>query len=134
MTDFVHDKKVITKKILFLIDENHSESDLERALFRWWKNPRVSGGLRLTDEGYTQFTQLGLEQWTFPITNKSAKSFNTILLSLDNKIRCPYFLKLSSKECHISLFDSRIASMIVLHSTLEDYLESTEKRNDNHYR
>lgn len=119
MTDFVLDKDKITKKILSIIE---TKIDYNTARKTWWKNIRSSGGLRLTDSGFSAFVHANIEFWEFEynsiITTK-------VLLMLDKKLKTPFFMKspFSLKKNLIIIFDSRIASIITLYGSIDKYLE-----------
>jgi hypothetical protein len=131
MTKFVLDKKIITQKVLSVIqDDNYTQSDLEMSLFKWWSNIRSDGGLRLTDEGHRVFNDAGLENFGYHFD----KWTSSLLLKFDRYMPCPYHLDIgaiASEKSHVRIYDSRVAMLIGLHGTIIDYVDSLEvKRAD----
>ena len=133
MTDFVYDKVKITKKILDLINPEHTDNDLNSAVYLWWKNKRENGGLGLTDQGLQHFIQANLEYYSYDIA-KNAQGVTlgdwVLQLNLDRKMPCPYYAVLNSRASgsKLMVFDSRVASMIVLYGGVREYLYAQEPR------
>lgn len=133
MIDFVYDKVKITKKILEIINPDHTDNDLNSAAYLWWKNKRENGGLGLTDLGLQYFIQAQLEHHTFELTkNRQGVTLGdwVLQLNLDRKMPCPYYAVLNSRANNSKLivFDSRISSLIVLYDGVYQYLQAQEPR------
>ena len=122
MSDFLLDKVSITNRILQIINPSCTESDQSVALFRWWKNIRKGGGLRLTDEGNIAFMLADLQYHDVSID--STMFFGDALLQMEKYLLCPYHL--TDKNRTIRLYDQRIAVMIELHGNFVKYLKSLE--------
>lgn len=123
MTNFLTDRRAITQKILEITEQENKTVD--ECLKIWWKSLSSNGGLRLTDVGFLAFTSAKLEYWTFAVESIGInKSFSSIYLELSRKIPCPYYLHSVRQVMYIVVFDSRIASMIILHGSLKSFLKS----------
>lgn len=102
--------------------------DIEELVSKWWMTGRQDG-LRLTDIGDVTFQLAEIEHFTYSMDRIPEGSWYTFLLSLNRKIKCPYYLgvnKLEDKknEPFIRLYDSKIAMLVSLYGTINDYLES----------
>lgn len=102
--------------------------DLAELQLKWWMTGRQEG-LRLTDIGDVTFQLAEIENFTYNVARIPEGSWYTFLLELNRKIKCPYYLgvnKLADKknEPFIRLYDSKIAMLVSLYGTLNDYLES----------
>ena len=122
MSDFFLDKELITNRILKIINPSFTDSDQAVALFRWWKNIRKGGGLRLTDEGDSAFILADLQYHEVSID--STMFFGYALLQMEKYLLCPYYLTYKNRT--IRLYDQRIAIMIELHGNFVKYLNSLE--------
>lgn len=122
MTEFVRDKELITQTLLSLNPE--LGITLTQAKKLWWRNFRNEGGLALTYAGYEAFTLSEIAYWDFNLL--AASSLPTkLLLDLDKKIPCPYYLsRIKSMQHRITVYDSRVAVLIGLHSSVLDYLKA----------
>ena len=128
MTKFVVDKSTITKKILSIIsDGQYTQSDVELALFKWWSNIRNNGGLKLTAYGVRTFKDAGLEYFDYPFRNLSS----SVLLKFDRYMPCPYHLSTGdTNKSYARIYDSRVAMLIGLHGTINDYVDSLDVKRD----
>jgi hypothetical protein len=86
---------------------------------RLWQNIRSSGGLRLSESGRQILRTLGYQSWEYPAIIEPHFS---ILLSLDRKIPCPYFLLESRANGSIIFYDEKVATMYILAGDLKNYL------------
>lgn len=94
-------------------------------LSRWWFTGRGEG-FRLTEQGDTAFRLAQIEFYEHKmddLLSKSGYGYYKILLELNKKLSCPYFV-VSGKNPTIRLYDSKIAMMISLYGNLMDYLNS----------
>lgn len=129
MTNFVSDRRLIVERILSLIDAEHNEKDIDHAMSRWWRNIRSTGGLGLTEFGDTEFRRAELEHWDFDITEQEiSKNIITFFVLLDNKMICPYFVFFKDKRKYIRIYDGRVATILILHGNIKDFLDTLDKR------
>lgn len=122
-------KELLTQTVLDSLEEQHWT--FEEALKRWWFNPRRDGGLRLTQVGDLEFRYAKIEHFTHDFdTKKVQKSYYSLILELDKKIKCPYYIDVDStkKKPYIRLYDSRISMMLALYGDIESYLNSIKVR------
>ena len=119
-------KELLTQTVLDTLEEKHWT--FEEALKRWWFNPRRDGGLRLTQVGDLEFRYAKIEFFThdFKTDTKVSKSYYNLVLELDKKIKCPYYMDVdsTSKKPYIRLYDSRISMMLALYGDIDSYLNS----------
>jgi hypothetical protein len=91
----------------------------EQALKQWWYNIRESGGLRLSGQGYIVFNILELERWEH---NLDSTIINAgMLLTLDQKLTCPYYIT-PGKKPRLIMFGSKETMMLKLYGDIEQYL------------
>lgn len=129
-------KEILTEAILEeLPSEYHTEliGPVDRLLFDWWFTGRQDG-LRLTDAGDLAFRLAQIEFYQVELGSlKQSGSWYSFLLDLSKKIKCPYYLGFNKVEAknkpYIRLYDSKIAMMINLYGSLEEYLSSAKFRN-----
>ena len=57
----------------------------------WWKNPRQSGGLCLTELGFDILTEIDLATYDVPYP-KDMPLTTQVIIFLDKFIDCPYYL------------------------------------------
>ena len=99
-----------------------AQSDLwtvEEAMREWWQSP--NGGWRLNTVGFEAFEQYKLEHWDFE-TDVAIHSVPRVLLTLDRKLDCPYFIKLG-KQPQLIVFGSKQAMMLAMYNDLEKFLK-----------
>jgi hypothetical protein len=110
-------KNLLTETLYKKISE--PSYSLEQAQLLWWCNVRSSGGLRLTNEGWTVLKRdLDLESYSINLVKTEiTKQF---ILDLDRRLNTPYFIE----RDRIHLFGSREAVMALLHGNMSRYLES----------
>jgi len=128
MSAFVTDRQRITRAVLNVLKEDHTESDFEIALYRWWKNPRSTGGLRLTDEGHKFFTHAEIEHHEFDAGDAFYEGYMKFELMLDRRMPCPYYLIYQNKRKYIRVYDSRISTLIALYDSVQKFLDTMEER------
>jgi hypothetical protein len=126
MAKFVTDKRRITEVVLKIIRPDYSESELETCLFRWWKNPRSSGGLRLTELGKEAFEEALIEHTTHPYSKEPPRpeGFSKVMLDLDKKMPCPYYLFSIKAMVYLSVYDSRISTTMFLYEDVETFIKN----------
>lgn len=87
-----------------------SEKD---ALIQWWHNPRIHGGLRLTQVGYKIFRSIiEVESYRYEIKPETTLT-SRILVNLDSKLAHPYYL--DRKHTEIVLFGGKDGMMLSLY-------------------
>lgn len=87
-----------------------SEKD---ALIQWWHNPRVRGGLRLSEAGYKIFRGIiEVESYRYEIKSETVLT-SRILLNLDSKLAHPYYL--NRRHTEIVLFGGKDGMMLSLY-------------------
>jgi hypothetical protein len=126
MATFVTDKKKITEAILKLIKPEYTASQLEVCLFKWWKNPRSSGGLRLTDVGKEAFDEALIEHTTHPysIDPPRADGFSIAMIELGKKMPCPYYMYSIKHMVYVSVYDGRMSTVLYLYEDIVSYLKT----------
>jgi hypothetical protein len=96
-------------------------------MFLWWHTGRQEG-LRLTQVGMEAFKIAQIEYYDHEFI-QDGKSYNEFILDLNKKIKCPYYIgvntiKQKTKSFYIRLYDSKIAMLVKIYGTLQEYLES----------
>lgn len=129
-------KLKITKAVLQEIPTDLTEDHklpIEQVIFKWWQGGRSSNSLRLSDHGYEAFTKAKLAYYEFPLlSNKTdltglLNNPNSFILSLNKKIKCPFYIMkvTSGSKSMIRIYDDKIAMLITLYGTLQEYLDSS---------
>lgn len=133
MTNRKSVKQQITEAVLAEIPRSHRiyhELPIEAVIFKWWFTGRQDG-LRLTDEGVTAFQLADIEFYDHEFSQEG-QSYHSFIMSLNKKIKCPYYLGVNKKDkqksFYIRLYDSKISMMVKLYGTLEEYLNSIKEK------
>lgn len=114
-------KEKITRAILDIVNPDYTKEHLDSCMLAWWINIRKTGGYSLTETGHRMFTMADIEFYEIPVN--FYKGINGKLLELDREIPCPFYIYLANKkEFKLKIYDSRIATMIILHGDIESYL------------
>ena len=92
----------------------------------WWYDSRNGKGFRITDSAHDCLTHFGIESYIFDI-NADLIRKPQLLLGLDRKITCPYYLGVK-KPCRLVLFGSQDAVMLALYNDIELFLKGTRPR------
>lgn len=133
-------KKVIKKKITTAVLEHIPEhlkqaQTVEEAMSKWWLNIRNEGGLRLTELGDMMFRLAEIEYFDYEIihpnehkSSRHSKSWLNVVLELNNKMPCPYFIHQKNGKANIRIYDSKVAVLISLHGNLFSYIKATRNR------
>lgn len=132
-------KLTITEIILKELPDNYFDNNnLEKIIFKIWVTGRTGRGLRLTDEGMKAFLAADLTYYDYNIDIKKVigeadkKKVNEFTLQLDKKIKCPFFLGIKEtgkKQPYVRIYDSKVAMMINLYGSIEEYLKNTGTQN-----
>jgi hypothetical protein len=116
----------ITHQVLKLLEPNYDEKLFQRALRSWWVSTRKkeSGGLKLTDLGFTCFQRSGIKsyrvQFEEPIDTR-----NQLIIWLDNHIDCPWYL---TKD-EIFVYNEKMAIQLVLFAGNVEHFVSVKAKN-----
>jgi len=126
--------KAVLKEIPTDLTEDH-KLPIEQVVFKWWQGGRSSSSLRLSDHGYEAFTKAKITYYEFPLfSNKTDISGilnnpNSYVLALSKKIKCPFYImklrKDTKTEPTIRIYDDKIAMLMTLYGTLQEYLDSS---------
>jgi len=126
-------KQSITEAVLAEIPKSHRiyhELPIETVIFRWWVTGRQVG-LRLTDEGVAAFSLADIEFYDYDFKQET-ENYHSFILDLNKKIKCPYYLGVNKadgkKKLYIRLYDSKIAMMLGLYGSLQEYMDSIKIR------
>jgi hypothetical protein len=128
--NFVRDKHTICSTVVPLVVEAGQPTTIEQAMKTWWRNPRRSGGLALTESGFEAFTVAGLEHYDIEYVAKSFASGFTVLTRLNKKMPCPYYIHRAKKSIMIRIYDGRLLVLIDLYGGLEQCLNTIGESND----
>ena len=132
-------KKTITEIVRKQLPTDHEDKNasLEDLLFKWWATGRTGTGLRLSDQGYMAFVIADIQEYNYTINPEAfieklnSKASWDLTLKLGKIIKCPWFIsmvtdkgtKAPSRFLCVRIFDSKVAMMINLYGSLEDYLK-----------
>lgn len=132
MTEYPKRKGDITRLVLEIIQPDYSLDDYKVAMSMWWRDIRPTGGLGLSKDGHNAFMQAQLEYWDIPV-NLANIGTPESMLRIVRGVHCPHyhiFLEMAKvryfKKPTIRIFDSKIASLMILHGSFQSYLESVE--------
>ena len=113
------DRRSLTEKLVSELPDEYNTT-VNTAMLTWWYNIRDLGGMRLTDVGFAALTDgLGLEPRRFDIPENYSIKNKRLLLSLDRKLKWPYYLD----KKHIYFFSDKEAMMAELYPDLKDFLD-----------
>ena len=125
------DKNTITKIILENLPANNPWQDLpfEKVLFQWWVTARNKSNLRLSDVGKQAFDMAQIQFYQYNI-NVEKSNFTKLMIEYGKKIKCPFYVGLKShlyKSAYICVYDSKIAMLINLYGSFQEYIDSIKK-------
>jgi hypothetical protein len=131
MLELMTDKAEIVRTLIPFIPEEEI-SDFDYCMKTWWKNIRSTGGLGLTYYGDCMFQLMELENYTFEIgiSHGSMSNLGTAMY-LDKYIKCPYYFLSKNNKRVLHVYDSRIATMIMLTGDVFEYMNKLKKRQEN---
>lgn len=130
-------KKVTFTEVIVkeLPDSYFSGQTLEKIIFKMWVTGRTGRGLRLTEEGMQALHDAEITHYDYNldiqkvIGQPDKKKVNEFTLQLDKKIRCPFYLGMTQvgkkKQPYVRIYDSKVAMMINLYGSIEEYLKNT---------
>lgn len=113
-------KKQITQKLLSVLPPE--QKLLAGNGDSWWMNLREDGGLRLTMFGYQAFVMGEFENYEFDVPPELPNRGRS-LLTLDQKLSCPYFIFLGKKP-RLVLFGSKESMLLMLMGDVELFLHN----------
>lgn len=123
-------KKKLTEIILTNLPDNSDwhKIDPDKLLFLWWVTGRHSNNLRLTEQGNQAFESADIEYFDFDsiLEKKDQKKF---LLAAGKKLTSPYFFGFKNrfyKTAYIRVFDSKLAMLITLYGSFQEYLNTNK--------
>jgi hypothetical protein len=126
----VVDKLAITRAILAIEKPDYTEAQVQIALYRWWKNPRLSGGLRLTDEGDLAFRTADIEFCQFEDDKESWYKDSKYMLMLDKKMASPYHVSFRPGDMIVRIYDDSVSTLILLYGSVQDYVKNADDVNE----
>lgn len=110
--------------------------DPDKLVFEWFVTGRMGEGLRLTDVGAKAFEKANIAHYTFDMTTDAkpllpTKKWEMYAMLLNKKIQCPYYIGVrldekKKKKPYIRVYDHKIAMLITLYGTVDDYMESVK--------
>ena len=84
-------KETYTKIFLNQLGKTSNDLSVKEFMPLWWKNPRQSGGLCLTELGFDILTEIDLATYDVPYP-KDMPLTTQVIIFLDKFIYCPYYL------------------------------------------
>lgn len=138
----LYNKLTITKLVLNELPPEYTEDHklpIDRVVFKWWQGGRSSSSLRLTDSGFEAFSKANIAYYEFPILSDKLNladilnNTSRFTLTLNKKIRCPFYMSNVPKDSKkfiptIRIYDDKIAMLMTLYGTLQEYLDSVGER------
>jgi hypothetical protein len=113
----------------YLKDKLEPNTDVNQLYKRYWFTGRSTKNLRLTDEGKNAFDILDLEFYEFHL-NTTTDRFNYQAVNIGKKLKTPFYIGFRNrfyKSAYIRIYDSKIAMLINLYGSFDDYLNSIKK-------
>jgi hypothetical protein len=130
-----YDKEEITKRILeempdSIAKESYLTLPLDKIIFQWWATGRSGKSLRLSLEGNIAFSYAGIQKYDVECLVPKDENPQKFINMLSNKLRCPFAITNKKNNSAgtlftISLYDSKIAMMVMLYGGLYEYLTRT---------
>ena len=124
--DKVHYTTILYKHLKNDLEPNLDVSKLYK---RYWFTGRSTKNLRLTDEGKNAFDKLDLEFFEFHL-NTTTDRFNYHVINIGKKLKTPFWIGFRNryyKSAYIRIYDSKVAMLINLYGTFDEYLTSIKK-------
>jgi len=128
MSKILSIKEKITEVVINELPD-HLKIPHKDAMIAWWMNIRKEGGLRLTAGGDLAFRTAQIEFYECAFFLDREDPAQKIILEMNKKLKCPYYLGVNKnnerqKTPYIRLYDSKIAMLIELYGTVQEYLKS----------
>ena len=102
-----------------------NQTTLELAVQDWWQDIRPNGGLRLSVYGFDVFNLLEVSRYEFEVPASMPTKPNQ-LITLNNKLTCPYYIK-PGKKPKLILFGSQEAIMMSLYGDIEKFIRGLSR-------
>jgi hypothetical protein len=120
--------KAVLKEIPYNLTDDHI-LPIEKVMFKWWLSGSYGTGLRLSNLGFDAFTKAKITYYEFPLYPEKTKVKDysrkfTLLCMLSKRIKCPFYITDVNKPM-IRIYDDKIAMMVTLYGTLQEYLDSS---------
>jgi len=128
MNDF--DKIKITDIIYQKIQDKLEPNIHPNKLYKkYWFTGRSTKNMRLTEEGKNAFDLLELEFFEFHL-NTTTERFNYHVVNIGKKLKTPFYIGFRNryyKSAYIRIYDSKVAMLINLYGSFDEYLNSIKK-------
>lgn len=122
----MNDKKKITELIYNLCYHSLDKKiKLSKLYFLWWHTGRIGQNLRLSEEGKNAFELAQIEFFEYPLPINQ-KEYLKMVLKLGKLLKCPFYIGFknqSYKSAYIRIYDSKVAVVISLYGSLQEYLK-----------
>jgi hypothetical protein len=104
-------KSKLTKIVLDTLEIDSTPKSIKKHIPIWFRNPRKKekGGLRLTEEGFSQLVRADIKFYTIKI-EETFEFNNQLLIWIDNNLDCPFYI--SQKK--IFVFGEKLAVQLAL--------------------
>lgn len=132
--------KTKTEIVALVLSEAKNDPDfpwkdkpVDAIVFDWFVTGRAGSGLRLTDSGAKAFELAKIAHYNFDFTppknTKGIFNWGKFTMTLDKKVKCPYYVGVNlvdnnKKQPYIRIYDHKIAMMFTLYGDLASYIES----------
>ena len=130
MTRFETDKAVIVSAVLKLLPEDENINH-KTAMLTWWSNIRNRGGLGLSHTGDQMFQWAELESYEFEIGDTNSLGNLAVAMMLNKKMLCPHYFYSNNRKRYVRVYDSRIAMLITLCDSIDEYLKRLDNITEN---
>lgn len=118
--------EILYKHLKDTFDSNLDPNTLYK---RYWVTGRSTKNLRLTEEGKNAFDKLDLEFFEFHL-NTETERYKFDILNIGKKLKTPFWIGFKNrfyKSAYIRIYDSKIAMLVNLYGSFEEYLASIKK-------
>lgn len=106
----------------------YGKEPIDTLLFKWWTTSRSGSGLQLSYEGMTAFQFADMQFYQFDLDHEElAESPNSVLIKINKRMPCPFYLNIKSQKPYIRIYDNKVAMLITLYGTFTGYLNSLKK-------
>lgn len=126
-------KKTITEIVVQELPVDHPDKSIsiDKLYLKYWYTGRNSDVLRLTQYGYEAFKDAGIQKYSYAFNIESlmtklnkSKGYQ-VTMQVGKILKCPWYIsKKDQKTLVLDIFDSKIAMMINLYGSVEDYFKS----------